>query len=83
MSVAAAVILAFSIATLLASWAYFRRHAIARPPIGVLGLEDVTALLIGVVSRAFAPDGAILLSAAVMSLTGGAAIFLLRNERIP
>src|SRR5437588_5466741 len=61
MSVAAAVILAFSIATLLASWAYFRRHAIARPPIGVLGLEDVAALLIGVVLMPYLylslPDG--------------------------
>lgn len=38
---------------MLLGWAYFRRYAVARPPIGVITLGDVVVILVGIVSVPF------------------------------
>lgn len=43
------LILAYAVAALLGSGAYFRRYPITRPPIGVFNLWDVGVMLVGIV----------------------------------
>ena len=43
------VLLGFVAAPLLIGWLYFRRFALARPPIGVVDVSDVAIILVGVV----------------------------------
>src|SRR6185437_14181062 len=43
------VLLCFVAAPLLIGWLYFRRFALARPPIGVVEVSDVAIILVGVV----------------------------------
>jgi hypothetical protein len=46
---ATAVIFGFVLAGLVLAWGYFRRAAITRPPIGVMGLGDVAFMLVAIV----------------------------------
>ena len=48
MIAAASVILLSALAALLLSWFYFRRAAIARPPIGVTNAWDIIFLMVGI-----------------------------------
>jgi hypothetical protein len=49
MTVALVVILCHIAAALLLSWAYFRRYAVTRPPIGVFNLWDIAVMIGGIV----------------------------------
>jgi hypothetical protein len=49
MFTATIVILSFAAAAVLLSWAYFRRYAVARPPVGVFNLRDIAIMIGGVV----------------------------------
>src|SRR5947208_512363 len=48
MSPASAVVLGTAMLALVLAWGYFRRYAISRPPLGVLSIGDVVALMAGV-----------------------------------
>src|SRR5436190_20930138 len=43
------VVLGFATATILSSWAYFRRFSVTRPPIGVFNLRDVVVMIGGII----------------------------------
>lgn len=49
----ASVILAVVVATVLATWAYYRRYRVARPPFGVINLRDATIGLVALVVLPF------------------------------
>jgi hypothetical protein len=49
MTQAILVVLGHAAAAMLLGWAYFRRHAVARPPLGVLTLGDVAAMIGGII----------------------------------
>jgi hypothetical protein len=49
MTVALVVILCHIAVALLLSWAYFRRYALSRPPIGVFNLWDIAVMIGGIV----------------------------------
>ena len=43
------VILGCAICAVLGGWAYFRRYAVSRPPIGVFNLKDITLMVLFVI----------------------------------
>jgi hypothetical protein len=49
MTIAALLVTALTAATVLLGWAYFRRYRVTRPPLGVVSLGDVAAMIAGVV----------------------------------
>ncbi|HMA38272.1 MAG TPA: hypothetical protein VKY74_27745 [Chloroflexia bacterium] len=49
MAAAILVVLGGAWAAILLSWAYFRRYAVTRPPVGVFNLRDISVMIAGIV----------------------------------